>query len=228
MTTVTLFVVGGQDLVDVTFSRADGGAKLDMGVRELAEARFSGVKVLVGHDATLGLADLRSALESGESALIQAQPQIVLLSIANEVSHLAEYRGSVGDRVRHIESELSAVIDLVKDKVGAHVLVANASTLDPSSEVFNYHDLEREPLSLCAHRLDLMLIGVSHSTGISVIDIDRKIAEMGGATGLEAALSYTEAGCRAIADEIVRVVADYGFFDDRPLLAQVGAQGGRS
>ena len=227
-TNLKLFIVGGADIVDASVSKADGGAKLDLGVREMVASQFPDVVIETLHEGSSGFADLRSALESGVSALIDAQPHIVLLSIADDVIGLGADGINVVEAVGHIEADLVAVIDLIKEKVGAYVLIANVSTLDPSHEVMNYHDVVEEPASLRAHRLDLMLIGVSHNEGISIIDVDRKIAELGGAVGVVAAFDYSEAGCVTIAAEIVRVIEDYGFFDDRPLLAQVGARAGRA
>lgn len=225
-TDLKLCVVGGADIVDAAVSRADGGAKLDLGVKELVASEFPGVVIETLHEDSSGFAGLRFALETGESSLIDEQPQIVLLSIAADVVGLGTDGVNVEEGVRQIEADLVAVIGLIKEKVGAHILVANVSTLDPSQVVFNYHDIDEDPASLRAHRLDLMLIGVSHNEGISVIDVDRKIAELGGAIGVRAAFDYSQAGCETIAAEIVRVMADYGFFDDRPLLAQVGARAG--
>ena len=227
-TNLKLFVVGGVDVVDAAVSTADGGAKLDMGVRELVASKFPGVVIETLHEGSSGFGELRSDLESGDCRIIDEQPQIVLLSIARDVVELDRTGVSVEDGVRRVESDLVGVIELIKEKVGAHVLVANVSTLDPSQKVFNYHDIDHEPVSLRAHRLDLMLVGVSHDEGISVIDVDRKIAELGGAVGVKAAFDYTTAGCETVAGEIVRVIDDYGFFDDRPLLAQVGARAGRT
>ncbi|MEN8238284.1 MAG: hypothetical protein ABFR53_03670 [Actinomycetota bacterium] len=223
-----LFVSGGPDIVDAVVSRSEGGAKLVRGIRELASSSFPDAEVETLYERTGGFADLRVALETGDSRILDEQPQVVVLSIGSDVLELDGMGTSIEDGVRRIEADLVAVIDLIKEKVGAHVLVANASTLDPIQSTFNYHDIDDEPVSLRAHRLDLMLVGVSHTEGISVIDVDRKIAELGGVTGVLAALDYSEAGCRIIAEEIVRVIEDYGFFDDRPLLVQVGASAGAS
>jgi hypothetical protein len=223
-----LYVLGGADIVDAAVSINDGGGKLKSGVRELVAVAYPDVPFETIHCASEGFAELRALLESGESSLVIEQPQIVLLSVAHDVQELGDDGRSIDEDVHRVESDLVAVVNLIKEKVGATVLVANVSTLDPSQEIFNYHDTDAEPLSLRAQRLDLMLIGVSHDQGISVIDVDRKIAEIGGASGVIAAFDYSEAGCLTVAEEIVRVMDDYGFFDDRPLLAQVGAAGGRS
>jgi hypothetical protein len=72
-----------------------------------------------------------------------------------------------------------------------------------------------------------MLIDVSHDEGISIIDVDRKIAEVGGDHAVTGAARYSEVGCLAIVDEIIRIVEDYGFLDDRALMEQIGAAAGR-
>jgi len=225
-TKLKLFVNGNADIVDAALSKADGGAKLGRGVRELVAAEFPDVEIEVAHEASSGFAALRSALESGTSRLIDEQPQVVLLSVADDIREFGGSGTSTEEAINNIRADLVAVIDLIKEKVGAHILVANASTLDPTQEVFNYSGMDEEPISLRAQRLDLMLVGVSHDEGVSIIDIDRKIAELGGAKGVTAILDYSAAGCQTIAVEIVRVMQDYGFFDDRPLLAQVGARAG--
>jgi len=222
-TNLKLFIVGGVDIVDASVSIADGGAKLERGVRELVASEFPTVVIETHHEASPGFADLRSALVAGASGIIEAQPDVVLLSISDAVAGLGGDGTAAEADVHRVESDLVAVIDQIKEKVGATVLIANVSTLDPTDDAFNYHAIDEEPVSLRAQRLDLMLIGVSHTEGISIIDVDRKIAELGGETGVNTAFDYTEAGCRVIAEEIVRVMADYGFFDGRTLLAQVGA-----
>ncbi len=225
-TKLKLFVVGNADIVDAALSKADGGAKLGRGVRELVASEFPDVEIEAAHEASSGFAALRGELESGTSRLIAEQPQIVLLSVADDIREFGGAGKSTDEAIQDIRADLVAVIDLIKEKVGAHVFVANASTLDPTQEVFNYHGTVDEPISLHAQRLDLMLVGVSHDEGVSIIDVDRKIAELGGAKGVTAMLDYSSLGCQTIATEIVRVMEDYGFFDDRPLLAQVGARAG--
>ncbi|MFV2000829.1 MAG: hypothetical protein ACC654_10750 [Acidimicrobiia bacterium] len=225
-TDVKFFVKGNSDIVDAALSTADGGAKIDRGVKELVNSGFPHVTVHVSHEASARFSALRTELESGTSLLIDEQPDIVLLSIVDDIREFGDDVAGTEHAVDEIETNLVAVVNLIKEKVGAHVFIANASTLDPAQELFNYHDLSEEPASLRAQRLDLMLIGVSHSEGISIIDVDRKIAELGGAKGVTAAFDYSAAGCQTIAAEIVRVMEDYGFFDDRQLLAQVGARAG--
>jgi hypothetical protein len=69
-----------------------------------------------------------------------------------------------------------------------------------------------------------MLVGVSHDEGISIVDVDRLIAELGAAGNVDGPAAYGPEACARIAAEIVRIIDDYGFLDERPLLAQVGAR----
>ena len=220
-----IVVKAGADVRDAVLSRRDGGAKLDRGLRERVAESFPDVDIRVTVEPSTGFAALRAELEDGSSSLLDASPDIVVLSIADDVAALPHRAVSIEEAVQTVRADLVAVIEIIKSRLGAHILVAGASTVDPADETFNYQGLAEEPVSLRAHRLDLLLVGVSHDEGISIIDVDRLVAEIGAATAVTAAMEYSAAGCEAIAAEIVRILEDYGFFDDRPLLAQVGAKG---
>jgi len=219
-----LVILGGDDLVDVTLSRNDGGRTLQRGVRELVTASYPEIGLGVRHEATSGLAEVRGRLEDGSSSLIADPPDVVLLSLTAEASELGSGAATAEQAVQAVRQDLVSVIGLVKEKVGAHVLVTNLSTIDPGDAPFTYHGLAEEPFTLRAHRLDLMLVGVSHDEGISIIDVDRLVAELGAAGNVDGPASYGPEACTRIAAEIVRILDDYGFLDDRPLLAQVGAR----
>jgi hypothetical protein len=221
-------VRAGADVRDAVLSRHDGGAKLDRGLRERVVDAHPEVEIRVAVEPSSGFAALRAELENGSSSLLTADPDIVVLSIADDVAALPERALSTEEAVQAVRADLVAITDLIKSRIGAHVLVAGVSTVDPTDETCNYQGLAQEPLSLRAHRLDLMLVGVSHDEGISIIDVDRLVAEIGAATAVTGAMEYSARGCDAIATEIVRILEDYGFFDDRPLLAQVGAKGAKS
>jgi predicted enzyme involved in methoxymalonyl-ACP biosynthesis len=222
---VDVFVKAGADVRDAVLSRSDGGAKLDRGLRERVSDAHPHLEVRVTVEPSAGFAPLRAELEDGSSSLFEANPDIVVLSIADDVAALPSRAVSAEEAVQRVRADLVAIIDLIKSRIGAHILVAGVSTVDPADETFNFQGLAQEPVSLRAHRLDLMLVGVSHDEGISIIDVDRLVAEIGAATAVTAAMEYSARGCDAIATEIVSILEDYGFFDDRPLLAQVGAKG---
>lgn len=219
-----VFIKGNADIVDATLGRADGGAKLDAGLRELVAERYSGYALNVVAEGATGFADLRRELEDGTASMLTASPDIVVLSIADDVRSLPTRAASPEEAVQSVRADLVAVVNTIKDKLGAHILVANASTIDPADATHNYHGVAEEPVPLRVHRLVHMLVRVSHDEGISIIDIDRLIAELGAADHVEAAMSYSAAACAAIAAEVVRILEDYGFFDERKLVAQVGAK----
>lgn len=224
--TLRVFVKGNADVVDATIGTADGGSKLDRGIRELVAEAHPGYALDVMHEPSAGFAALRRELEDETAAMVAAAPDIVLLSIADDVRGLPARAANPEEAVQGVRADLVAVVDAIKQKLGAHVLVANASTIDPADVTHNYHGLAEDPVPLRVHRLVHMLVRVSHDEGISIVDVDRLIAEMGAADHVEAAMAYSPAACAAIASEVVRIIEDYGFLDERTLVAQVGAKGG--
>ncbi len=224
---IDLLVVDAERLVDCVLSRAEGGSTLERGVSDLVRDLNPDVSVSVTISESSGLGQVLTGLRSKDFDLLDGQADIVLLSLAGEVSRFAseEPAAEIVDEVR---ADLVSCIELIKEQSDARVLVANLSTLDPENPVYNYRGLAQEPFGLVAHRLNLMLLGVSHDEGVSVVDVDRKIAEAGGDEAVSAAARYTEIGCSGIAAEIARIIEDYGFLDDRPLMEQVGARAGRA
>ncbi len=220
-----LLVKGNGDIANATLPREAGG-KLDRSVREIVAVEYPDYAIEVAGEPSSGFADLRRELEDGTATMLEAAPDIVLLSVADDVRNLGSRGVSSEEAVQNVRADLVAIVDLIKEKLGAHVLVANASTIDPADATYNYFGLSEEPLPLRAHRLDHMLIGVSHDEGISIIDVDRLIAEIGAADNVTAAMTYSDEASAVIAAEVVRVLQDYGFFDERTLVAQVGAKGG--
>ncbi len=171
-----------------------------------------------------GFAEVRSLIEGDDRLGADARPDVVIMSVDDEVRRLGERPGDPGAAVAAVEDDLVAVVEALKP-TGARVIVANASTVDPDSWPRTFAGLDVEPVGLRAHRLDAMLVRVSHDQGISVIDVDRAVAEIGAAGNLDAAMVYGPEAAARIARETVSVLEDYGFFDDRPLLEQVGAGG---
>lgn len=218
---VLKFVVkDAEGLRDVVLSKADGGQYLEKGLKEcLSEVSADSVYEVVVEDF--------SGVESllGGGAITAGSPDIVILSLAAEMERLKGL-DNPDDDVAAVRADLVAAIRRIKEELGAHILVTNVSTLDPSDPVFTYHGVEEQPWTLRGHRLNLMLIGVSHDEGISIVDVDRKIAEVGGDRAVVGAARYSEVGCQTILEEIVRIVEDYGFLDDRPIMEQVGAAAG--
>ncbi len=76
--------------------------------------------------------------------------------------------------------------------------------------------------ALFVQHLNCSLIRLSVLDGLSIIDADRIMSEIGGQSNVEEVLVYSTQACDLLCEELVRVLDDYGFFDDRPLLTQAG------
>lgn len=210
---------------DAVLSKSSGGKLLERGLKDELADRYPDVDVEIVSEPSSGLRALRTELESGDSSLIGSSTDVVLLSVADEVERFAS--GQEPNAVAAaVKDDLLACIKLIKSKVEAHILVANLSSIDPQNPIYTYHGLDAEPFTLCAQRLNLVLIGASHEEGISIIDVDRKIAEAGGGATVVSGGIYNEAGSKVVLNELIRVLDDYGFLDDRPLMEQIGAKTG--
>jgi hypothetical protein len=126
--------------------------------------------------------------------------------------------------VGELSACLRGMTAAAKDQVGAHLLFYNCSPIDPSDQVFNYY---RRPETMVERirKLNLTLLKLSMETGISIIDVERVVAELGAAE-VPTRLRYTDRAAEAIRDEVVRVLDDIGFFELRPLLMQIGSRAG--
>jgi hypothetical protein len=122
------------------------------------------------------------------------------------------------------KENLSRLIAAAKQRLDAHVVIFNCSTIDPDDNVHNYHGIE-DTTALRIHRLNLALMELSCQEGISIIDVERLISEMGGERHVLAPCRYSDEAYEAIGQEFLRVLADIGFFENRPLVLQVGQRG---
>jgi hypothetical protein len=122
-------------------------------------------------------------------------------------------------------TSMRRLVQIVKGRLDAHVLVFNCSSLDPDDHTHNYHGLAEDPVAVRVHRLNLALMELSRLEGISIIDVERLVAEMGGQRHVSAGFSYSEEAYEGICAELLRVLEDIGFFEKRPLVMQLGQEG---
>lgn len=127
--------------------------------------------------------------------------------------------------VQQFKENFVRLIRAVKERLGAHIIVYNCSSVDPEDHTYSYYKLQDDVLSLRIHKFNFALIEISVSEGISIIDTDRLIAELGGERHVIKCLSYSKEACFAICQEFQRVIEDIGFFENRPLLMQIGQRG---
>ncbi|MGH8873981.1 MAG: hypothetical protein ACRDVM_01840, partial [Acidimicrobiia bacterium] len=153
--------------------------------------------------------------------LMEAKPDLVVLSVHPDITHSAR----VLDRQEYTR-DMQAAIHLLKEHVGAHVIVFNASTVVPGVAISNYHGLDADAPPLKAHKVDLALMELSILEGISIVDVDRLLAEIGAGRHVLGLLDYSPEASDVICRELFRVIEDYGFFEERPLILQVGREQG--
>jgi hypothetical protein len=145
------------------------------------------------------------------SRLFEGPSDVVALSVQPEVALSAA----------PFKENLARLIRAVKERLDAHVLISNASTVDPDDQVHNYHGRE-DTWALRAHKFNLALMDLSILEGISLIDVERLVAEHGAYRHVLQAGRYSREVHEAIRREFLRVLEDIGFFEDRPLVMQVG------
>lgn len=208
-----ILALGGQELTDVLAGRSEGGTKLARGLKEKAAEQFGGkVQVDISYQPGTRLGAL-----SGWSAPADSLDVVL-------VSTLSDVVGPGRLDVSRLHEDGKNAIKSLRGS-GAHVLVMNVSTVDPDDTVTNYHDLEDDTPALRAHKIALTLIDLSHELGISIIDADRLLAELGAERNVEGIGRYSPDASEVLCNEVLRVLADYGFFEERPLVVQAGRGG---
>ncbi|AFY35394.1 hypothetical protein [Calothrix sp. PCC 7507] len=123
--------------------------------------------------------------------------------------------------IEESQTNFSQLIQLLKEKTGAYIICYNCCDFDPSDRTTNYYQQE-DTLSIRIQKLNLALIKLSIQEGISIIDVESVLAELGTEQHILKALEYSLAAEEAICQEFLRVVEDVGFFEHRPLLMQIG------
>lgn len=119
------------------------------------------------------------------------------------------------------QANFSQLVQLLKEKTNAYIICYNCCDFDPSDRTTNYHNIG-ETLRLRIQKLNLALLKLSMQEGISIIDVESLLAELGAGQHVIAALNYSPEADRAICQEFLRVIIDVGFFENRPLLKQIG------
>jgi hypothetical protein len=208
---LSVFVKAGDDVVDSLFSTREGGAKSTVGLRDLIREQYDGAYEVA---LTLEPPEPAPELADGLDRLVAAQPDVVVFSLSADLATAPD----------DFYEAMSGVVRLLKASTDTRIIFYNCSSVDPHETTINYH-VTPDPPSLQVHRLNHRLLELSISEGISIIDADRVVAELGGEMHVRGGLlDYSVAVCEALCRELARVLADYGFFERRPLLPQVGAR----
>lgn len=114
-------------------------------------------------------------------------------------------------------AEAIAALDRIVARIRAagdpHILVYNLSPILPWERIHRYRGLG-ETLTERIRRFNLALADLSRDTGISIVDVDAVLARAGAARLKLDAVTLTAGGCRLVAEEVVRILADLGCFGD--------------
>jgi len=120
--------------------------------------------------------------------------------------------GFVGEGLLDLDvsmANLARIVEQIRARSAAPILFYNVSAVVPGDQVHAYDGLD-ETFSTRIRRFNLGLVELSQQTGISIIDVDAMVAR-GGADRMKIdALHLTAEGCRAVAEEVVRVLEDLG------------------
>ena len=106
-------------------------------------------------------------------------------------------------------ANFARIIGLVRAHTNAPILVYNVSSIVPGDTVHAYDGME-ETFATRIRRFNLGLIELSRDTGVSIIDVDAVVARQGANVLKFDTTHLNGQGCRAVAGEVVRVLADLG------------------
>jgi hypothetical protein len=123
--------------------------------------------------------------------------------------------------VEQFRQQFARLVAEIKQRLAAHIIVFNCCTYDPDDRTSSYFGVQDTP-ALRALKFNLALIDLSAEEGISIVDVDRVLAELGGGSHVTEAFRYSSDACKLIRDEFLRILQDIGFFERRPLVEQVG------
>ncbi|HEY7297255.1 MAG TPA: SGNH/GDSL hydrolase family protein [Xanthobacteraceae bacterium] len=111
--------------------------------------------------------------------------------------------------VEHSMANLAEIIERCRRDSDAPILFYNVSSIVMGDFVHCYSGLE-ETLSTRIKRFNLGLIDLSRATGVSIVDVDTIVASHGANRLKIDTLHLNAEGCRLVAEEVVRILADLG------------------
>ncbi len=106
-------------------------------------------------------------------------------------------------------ANLRRIVEQLRARSAAPILIYNVSSVVPGENVHIYSGME-DLLSTRSRRFNLALIELSQETGVSIIDVDSILAREGATRLTYDTLHFNAGGCRAVAEEVVRVLDDLG------------------
>jgi hypothetical protein len=139
------------------------------------------------------------------------QPMERVLGDLNSVAWFREKFESAGRmEVQAFASNFEKIIDLVRERTGAHVVVFNTPTVEPRKPVHNYQFV-RDPLVKRAREFNVALAELSRKLDFPIVDIDR-IVKKAGIGGHQDFAHFSPGLAPVIADEAFTVMNDLRVF----------------
>lgn len=106
-------------------------------------------------------------------------------------------------------AHLARIVDRVRTQGDPAILVYNMSPIVPWERLHCYRGVV-ETLAERIRSFNHALIDLSRASGISIVDVDAIVARGGAETLKIDAVTLTAAGCRQVAEEVVRILDDLG------------------
>jgi hypothetical protein len=104
---------------------------------------------------------------------------------------------------------LRQIIDRIRERTDVPILIYNVSSIVPGETVHTLQGLG-EIYSTRCRRFNLGLAELSEELGFSIVDVDSVIGRAGADTFKIDAMHLTPDGYRLVAEEVVRVLDDFG------------------
>ncbi len=109
-------------------------------------------------------------------------------------------------------ASLAAVIARLRTVSPGPVLVFNVSAAVTGEWIHDHRGLD-DTFGTRIRRFNLGLVDLSRETGVSIVDVDALVARDGARRLMTDPLHLNADGCRLVAEEVVRILADLGCFD---------------
>lgn len=125
----------------------------------------------------------------------------------------AEFEPTGAPPVDLAMASMRAVIGRLRETSDAPILIYNMSSYIPG-ETVHCHAGMSDTFATRIRRFNLALVELSRQTGVSIVDVDHLFARHGAAALKSDATHFTAAGCRLVAEEVLRILADHGLIPD--------------
>lgn len=122
--------------------------------------------------------------------------------------------------VARFRENMTRLVRYLKENLKAQVVVYGCSSYDPADTSHNYA-LTADPPAVRAHRLNYALIQLSQQEDISLVDVDRIIAELGGKAHVRRFAEYSPEAYQAIGREFFRITEELGLFKKHASLSKL-------